>query len=282
MPRGRRRAAFSVQVEVLNDDFEFEQYVEPHAPGAAENMPDGSNDGDPMDYDLFPEANSEEYQLGLSRHFGSSSNCIMLFKSEDGREAHFLTPQYDLETASLQALLYGFLGLRWVKVAEGERLVSFCKNPSCSTAADDGSLYEGADFASSPAQVLFGEHSTLCTCAKALIEAAGGEPALRSEVDSAQMQPAGTGIAFHSMGHTFQVIQAGCHFRDWGIVKGRKCQTCEGQQSRCPHLQKLRGEDPGQDGAGAGAADWLPPAVFEAKLKKVSVQSLLISNAMAR
>jgi hypothetical protein len=154
-------------------------------------------------------------------------------------------------------------------VAGGEHLVSFCKNPSCDTPSDDGSLYEAADFARSPVEVLFGEQSTLCTCARALLEAIGGDAALKSEVRSAQIEKRDAGIDFSSMGHAFKIIQAGEYFRDWGIVKDRKCLTCEGQQSRCCHLQKLRGQDP----SSSKLAEWLSTAAFEAKVGKVCLFS---------
>lgn len=274
MPRRRIRQAYTVEIEVLNDEGNFVQYLPPQVPNAAEDRDDGSADADAMVWEHSTETITEEFQLSLSRHFASSNDCVLLRTSQDGREAHFLTPQYDLGTCSIHPLQYGFLGLRWVKVAGGEHLVSFCKNPSCSTAADDGSLYEGADFAASPVEILFAGQSTLCICADALIEAIGGENALRAEIDSAQLQDSDAAINFSSGGHTFQIVQAGSHFRDWGILKGRKCQTCEGQQSRCPHLQKLRGEDP----ASIDTAEWLPTAVFEEKLDKV--QCCLVDVAM--
>jgi hypothetical protein len=267
MPRGRLRQRYTIQHEVLNDEGLFERYAPVQAPAVEENSQDGSAHDQAIDMDYSNKTMSEEYQLSLSRHFASSANCILLSKSQDDREFHYLTPQYNLDTCSLIPLQYGFLGLRWLKVAGGQHLVSFCINISCPNPADDGSLYEKADFASTPADVLFGEHSTLCTCARALIEAAGGEDALRVELAAAQLEleQADPCLQFSSAGHTLQLVQAGEHFRDWGIVKKNKCQTCEGQQSRCAHLQKLRGEV----SSGGHPADWLSTDKFQKKLEKV-------------
>lgn len=265
MARGRVRNRYTVEHEELNDQGVFEQYVPAQAPSVDEQSQDGSGRDQGIDMDYSNEAMSDEMQLSLARHFGSSANCILLSKSQDGREFHYLTPQYDLDTCSLIPLRYGFLGLRWVRVTGGERLVSFCSNISCPNSADDGSLYEKADFANSAPEVLFGEHSTLCTCAEALIEAAGGQDALRAEVDSAQLQQADPATHFSSAGHTFQVVQAGHYFRGWGIVKGTKCLSCEGQQSRCVHLRKLRGEE----SASSNPTDWLSAKKFQKKLEQV-------------
>lgn len=207
MPRPRKRQAYTVEIEVLNDEGEFVQYMQPQAPDTAQIGQDDSDDGHGMEVDHVMEPFTEEFQLSLSRHFGSVENCIMLHKSQDGREIHFLTPQYDLDTCSIQPLRYGFLGLRWVKVAGGEHLVSFCRNPSCDTPADDGSLYEAADFARSPVEVLFGEQSTLCTCARALLEAVGGEAALKSEVQSRGIW-ALTSAAWDTLSRSFRLEAA--------------------------------------------------------------------------
>lgn len=165
MPRRSQRPRYTFQSFVLDDRYNFQPEEQQPAEAAQDNQ--DRSDDDHGDY--LEDISYENATSSLSSIFSNREDCLLLTKSQDSREAHFLTPQYDLESRSLEALQYGFLALRFVKVAGGEHhLVSFCRNPSCPDPADDGSLYELADFANCPAAALFGDQATLCTCAKAL------------------------------------------------------------------------------------------------------------------
>lgn len=179
MPRRPQRPCYTFESFVKDEDFNFQPGQQQPVEAAQDNQ--SRSDDDQGDY--FEDISNKNAAISLSSNSSSMEGCVLLSKSHDGREAHFLTPQYDLETRSLEALQYGFLGLCCVKVARDDNhLVSFCRNMSSPDPADDGSLCEMADFANCPAAALFGVYTMLCTCAEALLQTSGGPEALKREI----------------------------------------------------------------------------------------------------
>ena len=198
MPRRPQRPRYTFESFVLDEEFTFQPEQQQPVEAAQDNQ--SRSDDDQGDY--FEDISYENAAISFSSIFSSKEDCVLLSKSHDGREAHFLTPQYDLETRSLEALQYGFLGLRFVKVAGNDyHLVSFCRNQSCPDPADDGSLYEMADFAKCPAAALFGGQTTLCTCAVAHLQTVGGPEALKREIQQAEVPDLAAEEQSYGTGH---------------------------------------------------------------------------------
>ena len=100
MPRRPQRQRYTFESFVLDEDFTFQPEQQQPVEAAQDNH--SRSDDDQGDY--FEGISYENAATSLSSIFSSREDCFLLSKSHDGREAHFLTPQYDLETRSLEAL----------------------------------------------------------------------------------------------------------------------------------------------------------------------------------
>ena len=105
MPRRSQRPRYPFQSFVLDHEYNFQSEEQQPAEGAQDNQ--DRSDDDLGDY--LEDISYESATSSLSSISSNMEDCLLLTKSQDSREAHFLTPQYDMEGRSLEALQYGFL-----------------------------------------------------------------------------------------------------------------------------------------------------------------------------
>ena len=118
-----------------------------------------------------------------SINYNLNRDLALIWVCPDGREAHYLQPQYSFETGEFEAAAYSFVALRQVEYSGGPVLVGWCSNARCPDHTNRAGLdrcFQGADFPDQEADQNLAGIKRLCCCSERVVACKRGEEGLKS------------------------------------------------------------------------------------------------------
>ncbi|KAL4457837.1 hypothetical protein ABPG75_012702, partial [Micractinium tetrahymenae] len=219
----------------------------------------GGSDGAPADYFEW---------TGLQDEL-SGGPCLtvssLLGASSDGREGSFAVLPQQRKHGRLAAAV---AAVRFVEFSDGQQLVSWCSNATCTGREQLGTIFSGQDFPHQPGCTMLCGMEPLCECGLAVVRTAGSgsASALAQLLGSSKgTDTPGRQVPWQLEGTELQCMRADS---GWGNV-GRHgaapwCLTCRSQQRSCPHVSLLlEGDLVGSSSSTGPTSTWLPPAKSE-------------------
>lgn len=161
--------------------------------------------------------------------------------------------------AGRSKVLYGFVGLRFVRFQDQTKLIGWCKNCLCGPqSCRNARLFSGQHRPNQPASWLCNAPA-MCASAQHAVEGLGGDRAVHQRLQhSTPGNAVWEGRTLHAR-MPCTAVRASDAFDDWGVVDGnRRCTSCSSDFYRCKHVQQLQRLAEETSAAGVGARATAP------------------------